>query len=195
MTDTARNPVFTDLLTGILDNAYRTAHYLTGNREDAEELVQETALLAHRNFHRFELGTNFRAWFLTILRNRFVSEYRKKTRRIETVQMDDAESLYLYRKTRDTGLHDEAGDPARYLFDRLDRDKIQAALDRLPDEFREVSTLYFTQDLSYHEIARVLEIPVGTVRSRIHRGRRLLQRALWSVAEDYGLVTSAEGTP
>lgn len=178
-------------LVAVLDDAYRAAHYLTGNPEDAEELVQDAALLAQRGFARFRAGTNFKAWFLTILRNRFISDYRKRKRRIETVSMDEPDALYLYNRSREAGLPVGPDDPAGSLLDRLDAGRLAEAFDRLPEEYREVCTLYFTQDLAYQEIARVLDIPVGTVRSRIHRGRRLLQRALWNVAEDYGLVGAA----
>lgn len=187
-TPSTGNPDFESLLVSVLDDAYRTAHYLTGTREDAEELVQDAALLAQRGFSRFEANTNFRAWFLTILRNRFISNYRRRQRRIETVSIDDPGEHYLYHKSRDAGFPTDPEDAARYLFDRLDSDRVAEAFDRLPDEYREVCTLYFTQDLSYQDIANVLDIPVGTVRSRIHRGRRLLQHALWDIAEDYGLV-------
>jgi RNA polymerase sigma-70 factor, ECF subfamily len=185
--------VFEVLLEPVLDPAYRTAYHLTHSHEDAEELVQETALLAFRGFKHFQKGTNFRAWFLTILRNRFVSDYRKRQRRVETVDLEDAPELYLYTKASELGIDPEVSDPVSRLVGRLDAEQVSAALDQLPDEFREVAALYFTQDLSYLEIAGVLDIPVGTVRSRLHRARRNLQKALWNLATEYG-VAPAEST-
>ncbi len=189
---TANN--FTSLLESVLEPAYRTAYHLTRNEADAEELVQEAALLAYKGFDRFELGTNFKAWFKTILRNRFISGYRKKQREVPTVDLEDAPDLYMYNKSLESGLATQTSEPAKYVIERLDAEQVGDALAELPMEFREAATLYFTQDMSYQEIADVLGVPVGTVRSRLHRGRKLLQKKLWSLAEDYGLVPEAEAT-
>lgn len=179
---------FESLLEPVLEPAYRTAYHLTRNAADAEELVQEAALLAFRGFGRFEPGTNFKAWFFTILRNRFISTYRKKQREIQTVELEDAPELYMYNKSVESGLSAQNSEPAKYIVEHLDSEQVADALGELPMEFREAATLYFTQDMSYHDIASVLDVPVGTVRSRLHRGRRLLQKKLWHLAEDYGLV-------
>ena len=185
---------FTSLLESVLEPAYRTAYHLTRNEADAEELVQEAALLAYKGFDRFELGTNFKGWFMTILRNRFISGYRKKQREVPTVDLEDAPDLYMYSKSLESGLATQTSEPAKYVIERLDAEQVGDALAELPMEFREAATLYFTQDMSYQEIAGVLGVPVGTVRSRLHRGRKLLQKKLWSLAEDYGLVPEAEAT-
>ncbi len=185
---------FTSLLESVLEPAYRTAYHLARNEADAEELVQEAALLAYKGFHRFELGTNFKGWFMTILRNRFISGYRKKQREVPTVDLEDAPDLYMYNKSLESGLATQTSEPAKYVIERLDAEQVGDALAELPMEFREAATLYFTQDMSYQEIADVLSVPVGTVRSRLHRGRKLLQKKLWSLAEDYGLVPEAEAT-
>ena len=185
---------FETLLDGILEPAYRTAYHLTRDQADAEELVQEAALLAFKGFARFERGTNFKAWFLTILRNRFVSLYRKKQRQVPTVDLEDAGDLYMFAKSRQAGLSNVTSDPATYLMERLDSEQVATALSELPMEFREAAILYFTQDLSYQEIAGILDVPVGTVRSRLHRGRRLLQRKLWLLAEEYGIVPAKRVT-
>ena len=190
----SQDPTATDdfetLLDGVLEPAYRTAYYLTRDESDAEELVQEAALLAHRGFARFQRGTNFRAWFMTVLRNRFVSLYRKRQREVKTVDLDDAPEFYMYTKSRESGLYDRTSDPATYLMGRLDSEQVASALSALPMEFREAATLYFSQDMSYQDIAEVLGIPVGTVRSRLHRSRRLLQKELWHLAQEYGVVAS-----
>ena len=192
-TDKSKNSKrdFEALLEPVLEPAYRTAYHLTRNREDAEELVQESALLAHRGFQRFQPGSNFKAWFLTILRNRFVSDYRKRKRTVETVDLEDAQDIYIYTKSQESGLVTSTADPARKIVGSLDAEQVATALAGLPGEFREACTLYFTQDLAYQDIAAVLGVPVGTVRSRIHRGRKLLQRRLWSLAQEYGIVQSS----
>ncbi len=185
---------FTSLLESVLEPAYRTAYHLTRNEADAEELVQEAALLAYKGFDRFELGTNFKGWFMTILRNRFISGYRKKQREVPTVDLEDAPDLYMYSKSLESGLATQTSEPAKYVIEQLDAEQVGDALAELPMEFREAATLYFTQDMSYQEIADVLGVPVGTVRSRLHRGRKLLQKKLWNLAEDYGLVPEAGAT-
>ncbi len=167
---------FTSLLESVLEPAYRTAYHLTRNEADAEELVQEAALLAYKGFDRFELGTNFKGWFMTILRNRFISGYRKKQREVPTVDLEDAPDLYMYNKSLESGLATQTSAPAKYIIERLDVEQVATALSELPMEFREAATLYFTQNMSYQEIADVLGVPVGTVRSRLHRGRKLLQK-------------------
>ncbi len=192
--DSAAADNFTSLLESVLEPAYRTAYHLTRNEADAEELVQEAALLAYKGFDRFEPGTNFKGWFFTILRNRFISGYRKKQREVKTVELEDAPDLYMYNKSLESGLATQTSEPAKYIIERLDVEQVATALSELPMEFREAATLYFTQDMSYQEIADVLGVPVGTVRSRLHRGRKLLQKKLWRLAEDYGLVPEVEAT-
>ena len=196
--DAAAAADFKSLLEPVLEPAYRTAYHLTRNEADAEELVQEAALLAFKGFSRFKPGTNFKAWFFTILRNRFISTYRKKQREIKTVELEDAPELYMYTKSMESGLSAQTSEPAKYVIEQLDAEQVATALSELPMEFREAATLYFTQDMSYHDIAEVLGVPVGTVRSRLHRGRKLLQKKLWHLAEDYGLVPqpgAVEGAP
>lgn len=196
--DAAAAADFKSLLEPVLEPAYRTAYHLTRNEADAEELVQEAALLAFKGFGRFKPGTNFKAWFFTILRNRFISTYRKKQREIKTVELEDAPELYMYSKSVESGLSAQTSEPAKYVIEQLDAEQVATALSELPMEFREAATLYFTQDMSYHDIAEVLGVPVGTVRSRLHRGRKLLQKKLWHLAEDYGLVPqpgAVEGAP
>ena len=177
-----------ELLLPLLDAAFGTSLRLTGNSADAEDLVQEAALLALRGFGQFEPGTNFRAWFFRILANAFYSRYRRRRREGETIELEDAPELFLYEQTGSLGLHQAGSDPASLLLRHLDEAAIEAAIARLPEEHRMVATLYFMQDFGYQEIADVLDVPVGTVRSRLHRGRRMLQRALWGIAVDRGIV-------
>jgi len=181
-------PSFEALLTPLLEAAYGTALRFTRNAADAEDLVQDAAYLACRGFGSFEAGTNFKAWFFRILTNAFYSKYRRQKRAGIQVELEDTPELYIYCQTAATGLHDMAPDPAAALMDRLDSEAVARAIDSLPDEYRVVATLYFTQDLQYQDIAGILQVPVGTVRSRLHRGRRLLQKALWTIAEERGIV-------
>jgi RNA polymerase sigma-70 factor (ECF subfamily) len=182
---------FETLLSPMLDNAYQVARHLTRNTADAEDLVQEAALLALKGFGTFEAGTNFRAWFLRILVNAFYSGCRKTRREGATISLDDEEApLFLYEQTAAAGMHRADSDPARSFMSRFESDEISRALDSLPLEYRSVCTLYFIQDLPYQSIASILGCPVGTVRSRLHRGRRILQQLLWSLAAERGLVGS-----
>jgi RNA polymerase sigma-70 factor (ECF subfamily) len=180
---------FERLLSPVLSAAYGAALHMTRNRADAEDLVQEASLLAYRGFQQFERGTNFKAWFFRILTNSFYSTYRKRRRQGTQVELEDVPELYLYARTALPGAPSEAADPAATLLAKLDTEAAQAAIEMLPEEYRVVASLYFMQDFSYQEIAEVCGCPVGTVRSRLHRGRRLLQRALWRIAEERGIAT------
>ncbi len=172
--------------------AYRVAYNLTRDREDAVDLVQDATVLAFRAYEGFRRGSNFRAWFLRILTNRFLKTRSRK--RVESVSLDDTEDVYLFKKSREAGLLGNSEDPARLVLDGLDVEAVQEAMDRLPEEFKMAAVLYFLNDFSYEQIADVLEIPVGTVRSRLHRGRKILQKELWDVAEARGIVSRGEGS-
>jgi RNA polymerase sigma-70 factor, ECF subfamily len=179
---------FEQLLSPILQMAYGTAVRLTRNRTEAEDLVQDAALLAYRAFGSFQQGTNFKAWFFRILTNAFYSRHRKEKHEKANLSTEDVPALYLYSKTAEAGLHGRESDPASAIMDQLDAEQVGEALETLPTEYRVVATLYFIEDFSYQQIAEVLECPVGTVRSRLHRGRRMLQKALWQVAVERGIV-------
>jgi RNA polymerase sigma-70 factor (ECF subfamily) len=183
---------FEALLTPLLGAAYGTALHLTRNAADAEDLVQVAALNAFRGFPAFERGSNFRAWFFRILVNCIYSRHRQSKRQGTTIELDDTPELYLYCQTAAMGQHGVMIDPAEALMNKLDQEAIAGALATLPDEYRVVATLYFMQDLAYQEIADIVGCPVGTVRSRLHRARRLLQKALWKIAQERG-ITSALG--
>lgn len=112
------------------------------------------------------------------------------------MDVEDVPDLYLFERTAELGLHQRVADPARHVLSRLDGETIAEALQSLPEEYRVVSTLYFIDDFAYQEIAAILGLPVGTVRSRLHRGRKLLQQRLWRVAVEHGIVTDPiEGRP
>jgi RNA polymerase sigma-70 factor, ECF subfamily len=179
---------FEALLIPLLPLAYGTAVRLTRDRSTAEDLVQEAALSAFRAFASFQRDSNFKGWFLRILTNAFYSRYRREKHERNNMSLDDAPALYLYSRTRELGLHEGTADPATLLLEQLDSEIVGRALDALPTEYRMVATLYFIDDLSYSQIAAILERPVGTVRSRLHRARRLLQQALWNLAVEQGVV-------
>lgn len=186
-----RRREFETLLTPVAPVAYRVAYNLTRNSDDAMDLVQDATAQAFKAFDTFQSGSNFRAWFLRILTNRFLKLKAKHTP--QTVSMDEVEDedIFLFRKTKEAGLHGNQDDPVGLVLGGLDADQIRDALDQLPPDFRATAVMYFLNDFTYEQIAEVLEVPVGTVRSRLHRGRKLLQKALWDIAEERGVVGGA----
>jgi len=165
-----------------LDSLYRNALRLTGNANDAEDLLQDTYLRAFRFFYQYQPGTNAKAWLFRIMNTVFLNDYRKKVRQGETVSYDGLEDFYLYnRLAEDTGAAErpETANPETAVLEKLDIEIIQKAIDALPIEFRETVALATLEEMAYQEIADTLDIPVGTVRSRLSRGRKLLQKALW----------------
>jgi len=183
------------LLLPLMGRAYGTAYRLTRNSADAEDLVQESVLLAVRGFASFRQGTKFKPWFFRILTNAYFSKYRQLRRRGLPVELEDTPELYLFTQTSALGMHAMLADPAERLMERFDGELVESALDRLPEEYRAVAILYFINDLSYDDIATSLEIPIGTVRSRLHRARRMLQGSLWRTAVDRGIVDRLQGEP
>jgi RNA polymerase sigma-70 factor, ECF subfamily len=184
---------FDQELAAIVPTAYGVALRLTRNRADAEDLVQEAALHACRGRAGFEPGTNFRAWFFRILTTTFWGAHRRAGRRPSTIDFDDAPALQLYQRSLEAGLPRDGENPTAALIDRMGTERVAEALGALPEEFGVVCTLYFMEDFAYHEIADILGVPVGTVRSRLHRGRKMLQKALWEVATDAGIVAVDTG--
>ncbi len=191
MNDSATTPSgqqFEALLEPLLGSAYGTMLHMTRQREDAEDLVQEAAVKAFVAFSSFQEGTNFKAWFFRILINTFLNSYRKRQRAPELVDLNDLEELYLYRQTREAGVQGGNQDPAAIVVKKMDLEQVAAALAELPEEYRIVATLYFVQEFSYEEIANIVNCPIGTVRSRLHRGRKRLQKTLWQLAKEAGIV-------
>jgi len=169
----------------LLPNLYSAALRLTRNPSDAEDLVQETYLRAYRGFAGFEEGTNLRAWTYRILTNTFINSYRKKQREPITVQDDEIEDWFLYDRLGASGV--EASAESEVL-DRLPDEDVQRALEALPDGFRMAVLLADVEGFSYKEIAEIVGVPIGTVMSRLHRGRKALQKALWETVRERGLV-------
>jgi RNA polymerase sigma-70 factor, ECF subfamily len=168
-----------------LDSLYRVALRLTGNAAEADDLVQETMLKAYRAWHQFQQGTNAKGWLLTILRHAFINEYRRRTRHPETVDVDAIEPFSVFEEVQDD-------DPQGTFFDRIVDDEVLKAIDQLPEQFREAVVLSDVEGLSYDEIARILEVPVGTVKSRLFRARRQLQHKLYDYAVGMGYI---KGSP
>ena len=164
-----------------LDSLYRLALRLSGNEADAEDLVQEAMLRAYRSWERYTPGTNAKGWLLTILRHLFINEYRRKRRHPESVDLDTIEPFALLDEKQEE-------DPQTAFFDRIVDEEVLRAVDQLPEAFREAVMLSDVEGLSYEEIAKVLEVPVGTVKSRLYRGRRLLQGKLHEYAVSMGYI-------
>src|SRR3990170_1702484 len=169
----------------LLSNLYGAALRLTRNPQDAEDLVQETYLRAYRGFGGFQEGTNLRAWMYRILTNTFINAYRKKQREPVTVQDDDIEDWYLYDRLGGSTV--EASAESEVL-EKLPDEDVQRALEALPEGFRMAVLLADVEGFSYKEIAEIMDIPIGTVMSRLHRGRKALQKALWETVRERGLV-------
>jgi RNA polymerase sigma-70 factor (ECF subfamily) len=175
-----------------LDALYGLARRLTRNDRDAEDLVQETVLRAYRFFDRFREGTHCKAWLFKILHNVFVNKYRTRVRERElagALTAADGEALLSANELR------RARDPEGAILDGLVSADVQRALDALPEEFRLPVLLCDLEELSYREIADIMDCPIGTVMSRLYRGRRLLQEALRGYAIERGIVKDGNVVP
>lgn len=172
-----------------LDSLYRTALRLTHNQQEAEDLVQETMLKAFRFANTFQPGTNLRAWLFRILNTSAINRYRKQATHPVTTPLPEGEEFYLYNRIRDmSGKELTAGAEEEVLSKYLDED-VYKALNDLPLNFRMPVILADIEGMSYKEIAEALQIPIGTVMSRISRGRRQLQQSLWQYAKDRGYIS------
>jgi len=168
-----------------MDVLYRVALRLSGNPSDADDLVQETMLKAYRAWDQYERGTNAKAWLLTILRHAFINEYRRRTRHPETVDVDTIEPFAVFSEVQDD-------DPQGAFFDRIVDDEVLRAVDELPEAFRETLVLSDVEGMAYQEIAGILGVPIGTVKSRLFRARQLLQGKLYKYAVEMGYI---KGSP
>lgn len=166
---------------------YSAALRMTRNPADAEDVVQETFLKAYRAYHTFEEGTNLKAWLYRILTNTYINRYRKQQRRPAEVELGELEDFYLYKRLGEAGGAGAARSAEEEVLDGFVDEDVKAALAALPDHFRIPVLLADVEGFSYKEIAGMLEIPIGTVMSRLHRGRKALQQRLWRVAEERGI--------
>src|SRR3974390_1674691 len=189
MADPAR---FTELTMEHMPALYTAALRMSRNPADAEDLVQETFLKAYRSFDRFEEGTNLKAWLYKILTNTFINSYRAAKRRPEKADVEDVEDLYLYRRLGALRDGDAGRSAEEEVLERITDDEVKQAIESLPEAFRIAVLLADVEGFSYKEIADITDVPIGTVMSRIHRGRRALQKALMEYAVAGGLVGSTE---
>jgi RNA polymerase sigma-70 factor (ECF subfamily) len=170
-----------------LDSVYSMALRLARNPDDANDLLQETVLRAFRFFHQFTPGTNCRAWVLTILFNNFRNGYRKAGRE----QAGISEEEFTSQLDAESMAADQSqSDPQALAFAGVMEPEVQSALDSIPEEFRSTLLLVDVQELSYQEVSKVLSIPVGTVKSRVSRGRALMREALIEFARGRGIIRS-----
>ena len=174
--------VFQEELLPQIDSLVTFAYHLTYNEEDANDLVQETYLKAYRFIDKYISGTNPKAWLFRILKNAFINEYRKKSKRPNQVDYEESVTYNDLEKAS----YLEHVDLREDLFDEMLGDEVTAALNMLPVDFREVIILCDIEDFSYEEIAKILEIPIGTVRSRLFRARNMLKEKLKEYAVSLG---------
>jgi RNA polymerase sigma-70 factor, ECF subfamily len=173
----------------LLDSLYGAALRMTRNPADAEDLVQEAMLRAYRAFHTFEPGTNLKAWLFRILTNAYINVYRKRQREPQKVSSDEVEEFDLYQELKD---HDPQFQetPESIVLDNLVDSDILEAIEDLPEQFRLAVVLSDVEGFSYAEMAEIMDVPMGTVMSRLHRGRKALQKRLWDTAREKGIVKS-----
>ena len=165
-----------------LDALYRSAYSMTRSASDADDLVQDTYVRAFQFFDQFQGGTNARAWLFRILTNLFINSYRKRNREPERVSYDEMEDFYLYNRLG--GMQkSQTQTPEAAILQKVQIEAIRDAVAKLPDEYRDTVMLADLNDFTYQEISDILEVPIGTVRSRLSRGRRLVQKALWAFGD------------
>ena len=181
------NDQFETQALAFLDALYRTALRMTRSEADAEDLVQETYIKALRFREQFTPGTNLKAWLFRILTNTFINSYRRRQTQPEFTELEDVDEFSLYRRMSDLRTSSAPGDPEAELLNGLVDTEVKAALAELPEKFRSV-VLLDVEGFSYKEIAEMLDIPIGTVMSRLHRGRKFLQKRLLDVAQQRGIA-------
>jgi len=175
-----------------VDALYNTAYRMTRNVEDAQDLVQETYLKAYKYYDKFSEGTNFKAWLFKIMKNTFINNYRKK--QLTPPQSDFSDIEGAFESQVSDELTQKMRSPEQELLaDILDED-VQRALEDLPADYRMAVVLADLENFSYKDIAEILEVPVGTVMSRLYRGRKMLEAAMLEYAQDHGYLRSGEPT-
>jgi len=168
---------------------FAAAMRMARNPADAEDLVQETLLKAYRAYASFEEGTNLKAWLYRILTNTYINKYRRDSRRPNETDLADVEDLYLYRRIGSEHSADASRSVEDLVLDGLVEADIKQAVESLPEAFRVPVLLADLEGFSYKEIASILDVPIGTVMSRLHRGRKALQKTLWEYARTRGLLS------
>jgi RNA polymerase sigma-70 factor (ECF subfamily) len=170
---------------------FSTAMRMTRNKSDAEDLVQETFIKAWRSFHTFQTGTNLRAWLYRIMTNTFINKYNSKLRKPTETELDEVEELYLYKRLGSIDQSKLSSSAEDQMLELFTDDEVKNALEELPETFRLPVLLSDVDGFSYKEIAEMLDIPLGTVMSRLHRGRKLMQKMLYEYAKERGLINES----
>lgn len=184
LSDDERRRLFEEQALPYLDQLYGAALRYTRDPDDAEDLVQEVFAKAFRAFHQFEQGTNLRAWLYRILHNSYINLYRKRQRRPQEDLKEEFEDFSLFESLAEAGISAE-----REVLDTFTAKEVKQALADLPEQFRVAVYLADVEGFSYQEIAEIMDTPIGTVMSRLHRGRKSLQKALASYARQRGLIS------
>ena len=174
-----------------MDQLYGAARRMTRNADDAEDLVQETYLRAYKGYDRFTEGTNLRAWLFRILTNLFINEYRRRKRRPAEVDLGDTDTLYMYKGLGGAELARRSRSAEDELLDGLTSAEVRNAIESVPDSYRVAVLLADVEGFAYKEIAEILDVPIGTVMSRLHRGRKKLRGALQEYGRTRGLIEGA----
>jgi len=176
---------------------FSTALRMTRSRSDAEDLVQETYIKGWRSFHTFQEGTNLRAWLFRIMTNTYINKYNAQKRKGTEVELDDVEELFLYKRLGSIDQSQLSSSAEDQMLELFTDDEVKSALEDLPEDFRIPVLLSDVDGFSYKEISEMLEIPIGTVMSRLHRGRKAMQKMLYEYARERGLIVeplTIEGT-
>ena len=189
----ADQATFSEQAMPLMDSLYGAALRMTRNKADAEDLVQEAYLKAYRGFGGFQEGTNLKAWMYRILTNTYINIYRAKQRRPDESDLAEVEDLYLYRRLGGLEAATAGRSAEDELLDTFTEAEIKGALEELPENFRIAVLLADVEGFSYKEIAEILDIPIGTVMSRLHRGRKGLQKQLYEFAVARGLAEPDPG--
>jgi RNA polymerase sigma-70 factor (ECF subfamily) len=181
-TKEAKDALFNKEFLPHIDALYTFAYHLTYNEDDANDLVQETFLKAYRFIQSYEQGTNAKAWLFKILKNGFINDYRKKTKEPNKVDYEDIVNYHDQEDTRHVG----TVDLRQEVFEGIMGDEVTKAVNSLPVDFRTVILLCDIEGFSYEEIAKIINIPIGTVRSRLHRARNMMKEQLKEYAKNFG---------
>ena len=170
---------------------FSTALRMTRNRADAEDLMQETFTKAWRSFDSYQQGTNLRAWLFRILTNTYINKYNSQLRKPIETELDEVEELYLFKRLGAFDQSQLSQSAEDQMLEMFTDDEVKNAIEELPESFRIPLLMSDVEGFSYKEIAEILEVPIGTVMSRLHRGRKAMQKMLYEYAKERGLVNES----